>query len=315
MAAKFKDYYEVLGVSRNASDKEIKQAYRKLARQYHPDVNPNNKAAEEKFKEISEAYAVLSDPQKRKKYDQFGANWEQYERAGVNPEDFSWAPGNVRVEYRTSGDFGDLRDLFGEMGGLGDDLFETLLGGRGARRGGRPSGFASRGSDVEAELPLTLEEAHRGVTRSLSIGGKTLEVTVPAGVRDGSVIRLAKQGQPGLGGGQAGDLLLRVKLQPHPRFSVVGDNLEMELPIAPWEAVLGAKVTVPTLDGNVEMTIPAGAQGGQKMRLREKGLNKRGGGRGDLYIKLKIVVPRNPTAEEQRLFGELKRVSQFKLRG
>lgn len=310
MAAKAKDYYEILGVSRNATDKEIKQAYRKLARQYHPDVNPHNKQAEEKFKDISEAYAVLSDPQKRKKYDQFGANWEQYERAGVNPEDFGWAPGNVRVEYRTSGDVGDL---LGDIGGF-SDLFETVFGSRGTRRGRRVADFAMRGSDVEAELPLALEEAHRGVTRSLSIGGKTLVVNVPAGVRDGSVIRLAGQGQPGISGGQAGDLLLRVKLQPHPRFSVAGDNLEMELPIAPWEAVLGAKVTVPTLDGSVEMTIPAGAQGGQKMRLREKGLNKRGGGRGDLYVKLKIVVPKNPTAEERRLFEELKRVSLFKPR-
>lgn len=312
MAVKSKDYYEILGVSRNATDKEIKQAYRKMARQYHPDVNPGNKEAETKFKDISEAYAVLSNPQKRKKYDQFGANWEQYERAGVNPEDFvrGGAPGNVRVEYRTSGDMGDL---FGDVGGFGD-IFETVFGNRGTRRGRRVADFAMRGSDVEAELPLTLDEAHRGVTRSLSIDGKTLEVNIPAGVRDGSVIRLAGQGQPGTNGGQAGDLLLRVKLQPHLRFNVVGDNLEMELPIAPWEAVLGAKVTVPTPDGNVEMTIPAGAQGGQKMRLREKGLNKRGGGRGDLYVKLKIVVPKNPTAEERRLFEELAKVSRFRAR-
>ncbi|MDW8365531.1 MAG: J domain-containing protein [Abditibacteriales bacterium] len=314
MAAKSKDSNEILGVSRNATDKEIKQAYRKLARQYHPDVNPHNKAAEERFKEISEAYAVLGDPEKRKKYDQFGANWEQFERAGVNPEDFGWAPGNVRVEYRTSGDFSDLRDLFGDMGGFGGDLFETLFGGRKGRRGGRATEFAMRGNDVEAELPLTLEEAHHGVTRSLSVGGKTLEVKVPAGVRDGSVIRLAGQGQPGVGGGQAGDLLLRVKLLPHPRFTVAGDDVEMELPIAPWEAVLGAKVTVPTLDGNVEMTIPAGAQGGQRLRLREKGLNRRGGGRGDLYVKLRIVVPKNPTAEERRLFEELAKVSRFRAR-
>jgi len=296
-----------LGVPRHATDKEIKQAYRKLARQYHPDINPNNKAAEEKFKEISEAYAVLSDPDKRKKYDQFGAQWEQFERAGVNPQDFGWMPGNMRVEYRTSGDVGDLRDLFGDLGGF-DDIFETVFRSRGGRRG-------RRGSDVEAELPLTLEEIHHGVTRSLSVGGKTLEVKVPAGVRDGSVIRLAKQGQPGAGGGEAGDLLLRVKVQPHPRFQVMGDDLETELPIAPWEAVLGAKVTAPTLDGNVEITIPPGAQGGQKLRLREKGLHKRGGGRGDLYVKLKIVVPKNPTVEERRLFEELKRVSRFRPRG
>jgi DnaJ-class molecular chaperone len=237
MAVKSKDYYEILGLSRNATDKDIKQAYRKLARKYHPDVNPNNKQAEEKFKDISEAYAVLGDPQKRKKYDQFGADWEQYERAGVNPEDFfGGTSGNARVEYRDFGNVGDLHDLFGS-----GDIFETLLGGR---RGGRTTDFAMRGSDVEAELPLTLEEAHRGVMRSLSIGGKTLEVNVPAGGRDGSVIRLAGQGQPGINGGQAGDLLLRVRLQPHPRFNVVGDNIEMELPITPWEAVLGGKATL-----------------------------------------------------------------------
>jgi curved DNA-binding protein len=333
MAVKFRDYYEVLGVSKTSTGAEIKKAYRKLARKLHPDVNPGDKSAEEKFKELNEAYEVLSDPEKRKRYDQLGPNW----KAGA---DFTPPPGweNSRVEY---GDFGEV---FGRGGGPSgfSDFFEGLFGGRGARAG---AGFAMRGHDVEAEISLTLEEAHRGASRNITLqatetcpdcrgsgskDGKTcptcrgagairrpksLDVTIPAGVRDGSVIRLAGQGEPGTNGAKAGDLFLRVRIEPHRLFSIVGeDDVQIELPVAPWEAALGARVSVPTLEGSVDMTIPAGAQGGQRLRLRGQGLTRRGGGRGDQYVKLKIVIPSRLTPKEKELFEKLLAESRFNAR-
>lgn len=337
MAVKFKDYYQILGVPRTATEAEIKRAYRKLARKHHPDLNPQDKAAEERFKEINEAYAVLSDPEKRQRYDQLGPNWQ----AGA---DFTPPPGweGTRVRF---GDFGDLGDLFGFGRGRGgfSDFFETLFGGyRGPRAG---PGFAMRGLDIEADIGLQLEEVHRGATRSLTLqvaercaqcggtgsrdGGrcstcagtgvirrpKSLTVHIPVGMRQGSVIRLAGQGEPGAGNAPAGDLYLRVHLEPHRLFTLVGeDDIQLELPVAPWEAALGAKVTVPTLDGTVAMTIPPGTQGGQRLRLRGKGLRRRDGGSGDLYVKLKIVVPPQPTAAERELFEKLAATSGFRAR-
>jgi DnaJ-class molecular chaperone len=336
MAVQFRDYYQVLGVPKTASEDEIKAAFRKLARKYHPDVNPGDKSAEEKFKEANEAYEVLSDPDKRKRYDQLGPDWK-------SGQEFRPPPGWQAAE---GGGYADFGDLFG--GGQGasgfSDFFEALFGrGRGARRG---AGFAMRGQDVEAEIPLTLEEAHRGVKRTLNLqttqqcpechgsgskDGKTpcpncrgagfirrpksLEVTIPAGVREGSVIRLAGQGEPGAGGAPAGDLFLRVRLQPHRLFNVVGENdVQIELPVAPWEAALGAKLSVPTLDGPVEMKVPSGTQGGQRLRLRSRGLNRRGGGRGDEYVKIKIVNPPALTAKEKELYEQLAGQSRFNAR-
>jgi curved DNA-binding protein len=345
MAVQFRDYYEALGVNKNASEDEIKSAFRKQARKYHPDVNPGDKSAEEKFKEINEAYEVLSDPEKRKRYDTLGPNW----KAG---EEFRPPPG-WQQESRV--DFGDMGDIFGGAGGMGgagaggfSDFFETLFGG--GRRAGRSrrggAGFSMRGRDIEAEIELTLEEAHRGGRRSISLQvmescpdcrgtgtkdgkavcstcrgagvvqrPKTLEVTIPPGVRDGSVIRLAGQGEPGANGGPAGDLLLRVRLRPHRLFDLTGDNdVQVELPVAPWEAALGARVSVPTLEGPVEMTIPAGTQAGQRLRLRGQGLNRRDGRRGDQYAKLKIVNPPRLTSAERELFEKLRDASRFDAR-
>ena len=334
MAVKFKDYYDVLGVSKIATADDIKKAYRKLARKNHPDVNPGDKSAEDAFKEINEAYEVLSDPEKRKRYDQLGSNW----KAGA---EFTPPPGweNAGVQF---GDFGDVFGGEHRPGGF-SDFFESLFGNRRGARAG--AGFQMRGQDVEAEIALTLEETHRGGARSLSLraaepctdcGGsgskdgktcptchgagvirrpKSLEVTIPAGVRDGSVIRLAGQGESGMNGAPAGDLFLRVRIEPHPVFSGVGaDDVQIELPVAPWEAALGGKVSVPTLDGPVEMKIPAGAQGGQRLRLRGQGLNRRGGGRGDQYVKLKIVVPSKLTDREKDLFEKLAAESRFNAR-
>jgi curved DNA-binding protein len=336
MAVKFRDYYEVLGVSKTATEDEIKTAYRKLARKYHPDINPGDKSAEEKFKDINEAYEVLSDPDKRKRYDQLGQN----RRAGeeFTPPEGWWQDAGVG--------FGDFGEFFGSGRGTTgfSDFFEALFGGRAGARAG--AGFAIRGRDVEAEIRLTLEDAHRGGKRNMTLqladrcpdcggrgsrdgktacaacGGagmvrrqKSFEVTIPRGVRDGSVIRLAAQGEPGSNGAQAGDLLLRVRIEPHRLFEIIGGNdVQLELPVAPWEAALGATVKVPTLDAPVEMKIPAGAQGGQRLRLRGQGLNRREGGRGDQYVRLRIVIPPKMTNEERQLFEKLAAESRFNAR-
>ena len=331
MAVKFQDYYEVLGVSRTATAGDIKKAYRKLARKYHPDVNRDDKTAEEKFKDIREAYDVLSDPEKRQRYDQLGANWKAGAEFTPPPR---WAGGRV--------DGDDGGDLFGAGRGPDgfSDFFSTLFG---ARRGPRTgAGFAMRGQDVEATIELSLEEAHHGATRTITLHTtavcptcngsgvqekhpcttcrgarvvtrpKTLAVTIPAGVRHGSVIRLAGQGEPGTGQAPAGDLLLHVQLKPHPLFHVLEDgDMEIELPVAPWEAALGAKVRVPTLEGAVDMTVPAGAQGGQRLRLRGQGLQRRGSGRGDQYVRLKLVNPPTLTDSERALFEQLAAASRF----
>jgi|HubBroStandDraft_6_1064221.scaffolds.fasta_scaffold148898_2 DnaJ-class molecular chaperone len=348
MAVKFRDYYEVLGVARAATEDELKKAYRKLARKHHPDVNPGDKSAEERFKEINEAYEVLSDPEKRKRYDQLGQNW----KAG---SDFTPPPGWEARREGTRGEgtrveYGDFSDLFGGSGGAGargsgdfSDFFETIFGGRrGARTG---PGFAMRGQDVEAEITLDLEALHHGASRSITFqtnercpecGGtgvkdekvcptchgagvvartKSLDVNVPAGLREGSTIRLAGQGEPGSNGAPAGDLFLHIRAEPHPIFAVTGeDDIQIELPVAPWEPALGAKVSVPTLDGPVEMTIPPASQGGQRLRLRNRGLSRRKGGRGDQYVKLKIVVPSRLTAKEKELFEKLAVESEFNAR-
>ena len=301
-----KDYYEVLGVKRGASDDEIKKAYRKLARKFHPDLNPGDKNAEGQFKQLQEAYDVLAKAEDRKLYDEYGDNWRAVKAgAGVPPP-----PGpEPRAGAYDFNDFDFGRFSSGGSGGF--DIFEELFGG--ARGRGQPRG---RGRDVEAELELSLEEAHRGGRRTLQMQGaeKTIDVNIPAGVRDGSTVRLAGQGGAGANGSEPGDLYLHIKLLPHPVFTVKGDDLEVELPLAPWEAVLGANVEAPTLDGKVAVKIPAGARSGQRLRLRGQGLNKRSGGRGDEYARLKIVVPKEVSAEERRLYEELKRVSQFNAR-
>jgi curved DNA-binding protein len=342
MAVKTKDYYELLGVSRSASADEIKTAYRKLARKFHPDLNPGDKAAEERFKELQEAYDVLSDAENRKLYDQYGENWRAVKQGGGAPPP-GWQ--GARAAGGPSGGFDFSGFDFGRgasaAGPVGFDIFEEMFQRAGSARGGRARRPA-RGEDIEAELELSLEEAHRGVRRTLQmqvaeicttcngtgvvkdnkvcetcrgsgqiLKPKTIEVNIPAGVRDGSTVRLAGQGGAGVNGTQPGDLYLHIRVRPHPVFTVRGDDLETEIAIAPWEAALGTRVEVPTIDGKVELTVPAGAQSGQRLRLRGQGLNKRRGGRGDEYVRLKIVVPKQISAEERRLFEELKRVSHF----
>ena len=316
MSVKFQDYYEILGVGRNASEDEIKRAYRKLARKYHPDVN-KDKGAEEKFKQINEAHEVLKDPEKRKLYDQLGSNWQ----AG---QDFKPPPDweNVHFEFRGGPGAGAF-----DFGGGFSDFFEMLFGGRmggGGRASARQGSWVMPGQDHEAEIEIDLESAYHGTTRTLTLQGheidalgqvrptvKNIQVKIPAGVTDGTRIRLAGKGGEGMGDGPPGDLYLRMHIEPHPRFTIDGHNLQVEIPLAPWEAALGATVQVETMDGTVKLKVPPASQSGQKLRLRGKGLPRKGGERGDLIAQLKIVVPKNLTTREKELFAEMAKVSRF----
>jgi len=296
MAVEYKDYYEVLGVPRDVSQDEIRRAYRKLAREYHPDLNRESDA-EERFKEVGEAYEVLSDPDKRDRYDRLGAQWRARDRAsgGGNFEDF----------FDREGVGGDVRVEFGD-GGF-SEFFERLFG-----DGVPPTSGPLRGLDREAVLELSLEDALAGGRRRLSLeDGRSLDVNIPAGVRDGQRIRLADQGAAGRDGGPSGDLYLRVRLKPHPTFRRRGDDLDLDLPVAPWEAALGATVPVPTLTGTAHVRVPAGSSSGRRLRLRGRGLPKQGGGHGDLHAIVRITVPKHLSEQERDLFEKLAEVSEF----
>ena len=308
MAVAFQDYYETLGVPRDASAEDVRRAYRKLARKYHPDVN-KEPGAEDRFKQISEAYEVLRDDDKRARYDRLGANW----RAG---QDVSGAPG---FEQDTGAGFHDVRVDFG--GGDFSDLFESLFGrrgrqgwgpGAGAGAGAGGNGFSMPGADHEAVLELTLEEAAAGGKRRISLdNGQDFDVTIPRGVRDGQRIRLAGQGSAGVGGGPSGDLFLRVRLKSHPRFRVDGRDLYVDLPVAPWEAALGAEVPVTTLSGSARVRVPAGSSSGRRLRLRGEGLPNANGPAGNLYAVLAIHVPKRLNKDERELFQQLADVSKY----
>jgi curved DNA-binding protein len=307
----YKDYYNLLGVAKGASQDEISKAFKKLARKYHPDLNPNNSEAESKFKEINEAYEVLKDPEKRKLYDSLGPGWK-------DGQHFQPPPGFDNFQFRSGG-----------FGGEGfSDFFETIFGGSASFGGGDPFGrtMRTRGRDAEVRLTLSLEEAYRGgrktVTLQEQVRGadgmprvqhKTLDVNIPSGVKDGAKIRLAGQGSPGRGGGPAGDLLLQVSIEDHPLFRLEGVNVIHDLRLAPWEAVLGCTVRVPTLDGPVDMTIPAGVSSGQKLRLAGKGLGK-GESQGDQFVRIVIRAPRSLSDRERELWQELAQISSFQAR-
>jgi curved DNA-binding protein len=299
MAVKFRDYYEVLGVPRTATAEEIKRAYRQLARKHHPDlqVASERARASERFKEINEANEVLSDPDKRAKYDALGANW----KGGMDftpPPDAGRGP-SVSTDWEDVGDFSDFfGSIFGRPSGARAGTGRTGGGRAGVR-------IPIPGNDVEGELPLPLDDVLHGGQRRITVDGHSLEVTIPRGIRDGATLRLAGQGGPGVNGGPAGDVYLRVRLLPHPRYRVVGDDLEMDLPLWPWQAVLGAEVRVDTPDGPVTLTVPTGTQSGQRLRLRGRGL-PRDGGRGDLYAVVRIVVPTRPSAAEREAYEVLR---------
>jgi curved DNA-binding protein len=304
----YRDYYQTLGVERNASEKDIRKAFRKLARKYHPDVNPGDGQAEEKFKEINEAYEVLSDPEKRSKYDQLGSSYQQWQRMGGQPGGFDWSnwanggqPGGFRVEYMDA-----------DMGG-GDpfsDFFRNIFGGmRSDPRQQRTSSRQPlRGQDQEATADITLEDAYQGTTRAVQIGGRTLKVKIPAGAREGTRVRLREQGGRGYAGGQAGDFYMNVHMVDHPLFQRDGDDLHIDLKVPLYTAVLGGTVQVPTMAGEVSLRIQPGTQSGATIRLRGRGMPRlrQADQFGDLYAHILVQVPTELSSEEQRLFEDLR---------
>lgn len=316
-----KDYYQLLGVGKTASTEEIKKSYRKLARKYHPDVNPGDATAEERFKDINEAYEVLSDADKRSKYDRFGSQWQQYERGGGGADDFDWsqwgaqgagrAPGGGRGGYSQSVSPEEFEQIFGSQGG-GDysDFFESLFGG-GARRPGT-GGYGGqqyqarprKGRDSEYELDITLHEAFNGGTRSLQFeDGRTIDAKIPRGVKSGSRVRLSGLGGPGAGGGEAGDLYLKINVLPDNSYDRQGDDLNITVPVDLFTMLLGGSIPVSTIDRTVKLTIPKGTSSGKQFRLRGLGMPnlKNPDQRGDLFATVMSDIPKNLSEEETRL--------------
>ncbi len=338
----YQDYYKTLGVAKKASQDVIQKSYRKLARKYHPDIN-KDPATAGKFKEINEAYEVLKDTKKRRKYDQFGSAWKQAQRTGAPPQGFEdifsqfgfggAGPGGPRGQGRS------VRFDFGDLGGRGaggaggfSSFFETLFGGPGPGGPGGQAGWSTQpqptqGSrDYEAKISLSIEEAGRGGKRQITITDpttgttRTLRVSIPSGIRPGQKIRLAGQGG-GIAGGAAGspgarrgDLYLTVEILPHPDFRLEDSNLHTVIPVAPWEAALGSQATIPTLDGDVTVKIPAGSSSGLKVRLRGKGFPGKNGVNGDLFGEIRIMVPTKLSDRDRELFEQLAEESQFKPR-
>jgi len=316
MNVKYQDYYETLGLKRDATQDEIKRAYRKMARKYHPDVN-KEKDAEKKFNQISEAHEVLKDPEKRKLYDELGADWK-------NGQNFKPPPGWENFQHGRQKERASQSFHFGEDY---SDFFEAIFGGRmqgGEATRGRGTSWKIRGQDHEATIEITLEDAFFGATKKMSLQSmevdhqgkvrptlKTYEVHIPEGITDGSRIRLAGKGGEGIGGGPSGDLYLKVHLLPHKRFQIDGHDLTYELPVTPWEAVLGADIPVRLLDGSISLKIDPGTQSGKKMRLKGKGLPKKGSGRGDLFVQIKIVIPKTTSEREKELYAEMAKISGY----
>jgi len=310
MAAQFRDYYETLGVSKSASADEIKSSFRKLARKHHPDLAKDKKAAEEKFKEINEAYEVLSDPEKRKKYDEYGSNWQH---AG-NGFGAASAGAGVNGGFGGGSPFGGGGGDF-HFGGTGySDFFEQFFGTRRGRTYGGGPDFEEtpqKGRDVEADILVTLDEVLNGAARQISFRKgnspqvQTYTVKIPKGVREGQRIRLAGQGGSGGARGEAGDLYLRVKLQQHPDYRFEGADIHYEAGVPAWQAVLGGELTIPTPDGRAKLKIPAGTQNGRKFRIPGRGLPEKGGTRGDFYAVVEIDIPESVTPEQKSLWEKL----------
>lgn len=298
----YKDYYRILGVERNADEKAIKRAYRQLAVKFHPDKNPGDKEAENRFKEINEAYEVLGDPQKRAKYDQLGASYQRWQSMGGPPGGFDWsqwmggAPGGVRVE---------VSDLDGLFGGGFSDFFQAIFGGMAAGGAAR-----ARGRDLEHRVPISLEEAYHGTQRKISRSGRNLEVKIPPGARSGTRVRVTGQGEAGQG--SAGDLYLVIDIADDSRFTRDGDDLHTEFEVGLTVAVLGGEAGVPTPTGTVMLKIPAGSQPGQTFRLKGRGMPglRKPAQKGDLFARLKVKLPRNLSPEEQSLFEKLAALRQ-----
>lgn len=299
----YKDYYQILGLVRGASEKELKQAYRRLARQHHPDVNPGDPAAQEKFKEINEAYEVLSDPEKRRKYEQLGTQWQNWQQMGFDPSSFNWSQWFAGPGSRTQVEYANLGELFGDESPF-SDFFQAIFGAAGRTR---TWATARQGQDLEQTIEISLPEAFSGTTRTLQLGDKRLEVKVPPGVNTGSRIRVTGKGGTGSGGWAAGDLYLKISVAPESQFERRGDDLHREQDIDLYTAVLGGEVEVPTLKGPLLLKIPPETQSGKTFRLQGQGMPrlKNPQQRGDLYVKVRIHIPENLSPEEKGAFARL----------
>jgi curved DNA-binding protein len=296
----YKDYYKILGVTKNADESEIKRAYRRLARQYHPDKNPGNQTAEDKFKDINEAYEVLGDTQNRSKYDRLGQNYHRFRQMGGSPQDFDFS------EWFNGGSGGQRVNVdFGDLGGM-SDFFSTIFGNRGRSGGGNPFGRSAVNYDIEQQVDITLEEAYQGTRRTFSQNGQQFTAKIPAGAKNGTKVRMSGKGNPTPAGG-AGDLYLVVHVHPHQLFKRDGEKLKVDVVVDVVTAVLGGKVEVLTLTGPVNLNIPAGTQGGQTIRLRGKGMPslQTKDQYGDLMAKINIQVPQNLSEKERLLYQQL----------
>ncbi|MBD2560834.1 MULTISPECIES: DnaJ C-terminal domain-containing protein [Nostoc] len=322
-ATDFKDYYAILGVSKTATPEEIKQAFRKLARKYHPDVNPNNKQAEARFKEVSEAYEVVSDPDKRKKYDQFGQYWKQagegFPSGGVGADmggfDFSQYGNFDEFINELLGRFGGASPRGGRQSYSQNYSYRTSTGAPSGFSGFNDYGFgdagASTSQDTEAAITLTFAEAFNGVQKRFSLGNETIDVRIPSGAKPGTRLRVRGKGQINPMTQQRGDLYLKVELQPHSFFQMEGDNLVCEVPITPDEATLGASIDVPTPDGSVNVKLPAGVRSGQSLRLRGKGWPLAKGGRGDQLVKVAIAPPKDLSQQEREYYEKIRAIRTY----
>lgn len=300
----YKDYYKILGVERNASAEEIKKTFRKLAMKYHPDRNKDNKEAEEKFKEINEAYEVLSDPKKRERYDQLGSSYSRWQQRGNDPDNFNWNEWSTgRAGQQV--DMGDFADIFG--GGF-SDFFSAIFGGMPVGETRRQSRSRAQPMTYQQQVEITLEEAFRGTQRTFQVDKRKIEVKIPAGAKTGTKIRVAGGG-PASSGGQSSDLFLVVRVIPDDRFILDGEDLISEIKIDLYTAILGGSVQVYTFAGNVNLTIPSGTQPGQKFRLAGRGmpLLKSPKSYGNLYVKIKVEIPKNLTTSQRELFEKLKK--------
>ncbi len=309
---KYRDYYEILGVDKKASADEIKKAYRKMAKKYHPDAHPGDKAAEDKFKEANEAYEVLGDSEKRKKYDQFGREGQFHNGADFDPLKYGFGNG-VRYEYKTEG--GGFSDFFNMFFGGGNPFgsfdSDSIFGGNTGRGSRFGRGMKTKGQDMESQLEITLEDGFKGTERLVSLrtasGDRKISLKVPAGIRPGEKIKLSGQGGPGVNGGPNGDLYLRVEFRKDPARELNGLNLEARLPLYPWEAALGAEKPFDTLDGRISVRIPAGIQTDNKIRVAGKGYRDKSGARGDLFLRVAIVNPLRLSKEQAELYEKLRK--------
>jgi len=309
----FKDYYKILGVDKNASSDEIKKAYRKLALKYHPDKNKDDKDAEKKFKEISEAYEVLKDPDKRRKYDNLGSSFNNFRQRGGQAEDFNWSDwfSTGQTRTRTGRGFSNFGEFFSSGGGV-SEFFEKIFG----------EGFSSsqsnytktkiKGGDLKTDLQITLEEAFRGTNKTLKINDTKIDLKIKPGIKDGHILKIPGKGKPGLNGGQPGDLNITVKLLPHKTVKREGDDLYVKIPISLYKAVLGGTTKINTFDGKIQINIPKGSQPGKILKLSNLGMPKyeNPNQRGDLYVELNVVIPNNLSQEEIELFKKLEELNK-----